>query len=420
MRLLHTSDWHLGHTLHELSREREHARFLAWLLDVLDERAVDALLLAGDLFDSANPPATALAAFYGFLAEARRRRPRMTVVAIAGNHDSPSRLDAPQPLLKGLGMHLIGTLPRRPDRSLDLDRLVIPLRDASGEVAAWVGAVPFLRPADLPVLGEIPAHLDPLVEGVRRIYAEVFDEARRRSGGETARIAIGHCYMVDGEVSELSERKVLGGNQHALPVSLFPEDATYVALGHLHKPQEVGGRRDVRYSGSPIPLSLDEAAYRHHVCLVETRGPRIAALDDLAVPPGIAVPIHRLPAKGFLTLPELVGELKRLPNRAASDREEDRPLLEVRVARRGPEPTLRPQLEEALQGKAPRLVKVTLEAAGPGPDLAAASGGRRLEELTPEEVFRSAWRHHHEGEPDAPLLAAFHELLDAATQEGGT
>ena len=108
MRLLHTADWHLGHSLHRFRRHAEHARFLDWLLDQLEEHAVDALLVAGDVFDTANPPSQALRAWYGFLARARARMPALDIVVIGGNHDSAARLDAPRPLLEGTSFQLNG------------------------------------------------------------------------------------------------------------------------------------------------------------------------------------------------------------------------------------------------------------------------------------------------------------------------
>ncbi|MFP2913001.1 exonuclease subunit SbcD, partial [Pyxidicoccus sp. 3LFB2] len=149
MRLLHTSDWHLGHTLYDVSREAEHAAFLDWLLETLEAQAVDALLVAGDIFDTANPSADAQAAWYHFVARARRRMPRLDVVVIGGNHDSAARLDAPDPLFAALGVRVVGGLPRTRGE-LELERLLVPLHDAKGRVGAWVAAVPYLRPADLP------------------------------------------------------------------------------------------------------------------------------------------------------------------------------------------------------------------------------------------------------------------------------
>src|SRR5262245_37631393 len=109
--LCHTGDWHLGHTLYRRGREHEHACFLAWLADRLEERDADALLITGDVFDSGTPPGSALAMFYGFLAEVRRRTPELTVVVVAGNHDSPARLAAPDPILRALGVAIVGSVP---------------------------------------------------------------------------------------------------------------------------------------------------------------------------------------------------------------------------------------------------------------------------------------------------------------------
>ena len=131
MRVLHTSDWHLGHLLHDLPRDREHAAFLDWLCDTIAAEAIDAVLISGDVFDAGNPPARALAAWYGFVAAARRRRPHLTVVAIAGNHDSPARLTAPAPLLAAAGVHVIGTVGRDADGAIDAGPLVVPLEDGS-------------------------------------------------------------------------------------------------------------------------------------------------------------------------------------------------------------------------------------------------------------------------------------------------
>src|SRR5690606_35223811 len=144
------SDWHLGHSLHEHDRGPEHDAFLAWLLGALDDLDVDALIVAGDVFETANPPAAAQRRWYAFLAEARRRLPALDVVVVGGNHDSAARLDAPRDLLDSLGVHVVGGLPRRGDGAIDVDRLIVPLRDRDGAIAAWVAAVPYLRASDLP------------------------------------------------------------------------------------------------------------------------------------------------------------------------------------------------------------------------------------------------------------------------------
>lgn len=423
LRLLHTADWHLGHTLHDLPRDGEHDAFLAWLLDQVAEHGVHALLIAGDVFETANPPARAMRAWYGFLARARVRFPTLDIVIIGGNHDSPARLEAAHPILDELRIHVIGALARSADGELALDRLVVPLHGADGQIAAWCLPVPFLRPADLPAVDPgIQDGGDPLVAGVRAVYERVIDLARARRGPGQALVAMGHCYMVGGQVSDLSERRVLGGNQHALPAGLFPADLAYVALGHLHRAQAVGGREGVRYSGSPIPLAVDEAGYPHQVRLVELDGPRLVTSRSLPVPR--TVDVLRLPPGGPAPWDQVQPLLAALPAAPASPSvEEDRqrwPFLEVRVALDGPMPTLRRQVEQALADRAVRLVKLQVDRAGDGRSLAEVSAGRDLGELGPDQVFRRKWAREHGGDPPAPVLACLHELLDAVRQQDGT
>ncbi|ACY14370.1 exonuclease SbcCD subunit D C-terminal domain-containing protein [Haliangium ochraceum] len=456
MRLLHTSDWHLGHSLHDVSRDYEHECFLRWLVDTLEAEAVDALLITGDIFDSANPPATAQASWYQFLAEVHARLPGLDVLVIGGNHDSAARLEAPKPVLSALRTHVIGALRRGPRdqhgrRPLELERAIVPLRDRDGEVAAIVAAVPFLRTADLPrprrasadatVASEVtdasdgPAdsgasdadagdeelRRDPLIGGVRQVYAEVLDAARARLQPGQALLATGHCYMVGTDISTLSERRILGGNQHALPVSIFPDDVAYAALGHLHKAQRVGGREGVRYAGSPIPLALDEARYRHQVLLVELEGPALAEVRSLSVPR--TVDIVRIPKSGAASPKEVFAAIEALPawtpGEGDPQKSDTRPFLELSVAIDKPRAQLKGEVEDKLRGKWPRLAKLGVVRRGDGAPLADALPTRELRELDPEEVFLRRYARDHAGAPDDDLLQSFHRVLEDAYAQRG-
>jgi exonuclease SbcD len=438
MRLLHTSDWHLGHTLHDVPRDHEHEQFLGWLGDTLVQEAVDALVITGDVFDTANPPAQAQARWYEFLAEARRRQPGLDVVVIGGNHDSAARLDAPTPLLQAMGIHVIGAVRHLPaangqPRRLDVDRLIVPLTDQHGRVAAQMAAVPFLRTSDLPRVGRArderddadagsdtlsemePDPLsnpvtDPLIDGVRAVYRQALDAARARCEAGQALLATGHCYMVGTDLSRLSERRILGGNQHALPVDIFPEDVAYVALGHLHKAQRVGGRDGVRYAGSPLPLALDEATYRHQVYIVDLDGPALAEVRSVPVPR--TVEVLRVPRRGACSRDEALAALAALEDWDGRSNPDTRPFLEVCVALARPEARLRHDVEEALRGKRPRLVKLGIEYTGDGAALAEGLPEQALRDLDPLEVFVRRYGRDHEGEAPPALVAAFDELLD--------
>lgn len=414
MRILHTADWHLGHVLHEQPREAEHRAFLSWLLDLLASEEVDALLVCGDVFDSANPPASAQAAWYGFLAEAAVRCPGLQVVAVAGNHDSPARLEAPSPVLSALKVHVVGALPRD-GGGLDAGRIVHPLRSRrDGRVAAWVAAVPYLRLADVPGGdGEEPPDV---VGGVRGVYSRVLDAARERREAGQALLATGHCYMQGTRLSEESERKVLGGNLHPLPDDLFPTDVAYAALGHLHFPQAVGKRGNVRYSGSPIPLSLGEAPYPHQVCVVDLDSDRLAEVRPFRVPR--LVPILRLPQDGHAEPEALLDLLRALPPAPARGPGEPdlRPYLEARVKVERSNALLRQEIEDTLEGRDARLLRVSTFQRPEGPP-SAGEATVSLSDLTPEAVFRRLWDKGHDAPPPEATLAAFHELVEAAARE---
>ena len=376
MRLLHTSDWHLGHTLKEVTRDVEHQAFLTWLLETCAHEQPDVMVITGDVFDSATPPASAERMWFEFLAAARRGRPAMDIIAIAGNHDSPARLGAASAVLRELGVHVIG--------GHDRARCVIEVAGGRGLVIA----VPFLRAIDLPD-AEDPA---------AAVYAEAIALARARRRPGQAMIATGHLYVAGAEPSQLSERRVSIGGQESASLRLVDllsgEDLDYVALGHMHRAQRVG-RASIRYEGAPIPLALDEASYQHSIVIWDGE-PR-----TIAIPRTIDV----MQITGALV--QVLAEIALLP--AGSDPR--RPYLEVIVRLDRPEPRLRTAIETALEGKRVRLVRLATELTGDGATLAERTTARRLAELDPRDVFVQCWSRAHADPPPAAVLAAFARLL---------
>jgi exonuclease SbcD len=389
MRLLHTSDWHLGHTLKEVTREHEHAAFLAWLLETCKREAADVVVITGDVFDSATPPASAETMWFEWLAAARRRCPAMDIVAIAGNHDSPARLGAAQAVLRELGVHVIGRLPRTAAGALDHDRILLAVGGGRGLVAA----VPFLRPVDVDL--ELD---DPLAA----IYGEVLEEARRRRAPGQALIALGHLYMTGADPSVLSERRIAIGGQESASLRMFPAEISYVALGHLHRAQQVG-RRSIRYAGAPIALALDEARYRHQVAIVDFAGAEIAGVRTLDVPR--AIEIVRIAG----TLDDVLAAIAALP--PASGEVIAWPYLDVEVTLERPEPKLRARIEHTLDGKRARLVQLRVVGTGDHAALAERVNVRRLAELDPRDVFAQLWSRDHAEPPSDAVLGAFDRLL---------
>jgi len=386
MRLIHTSDWHLGHTLRgEVARDYEHAAFLAWLSETCTREVPDVMVITGDVFDSATPPASAERMWFELLAGVRRACPELDVVAIAGNHDSPARLGAPAAVLRELGVHVIGALPRRADGALDLDRILIPVAGGRGLVAA----VPFVRPGDVD-----PGDHDPLAA----IYAEVLAAARARRAPGQRLIALGHLYVTGAEPSQLSERRIAIGGQESASPRMFPDDIDYVALGHIHRAQRVG-RDTIRYAGAPLALALDEARYRHQVAIVDF-GDRVT-VRTLDIPQ--VNPIVKIAG----TLPEVLAAIAALPPRDDAPRE----YLEVVVVLDRPEPRLRTSIEVALDGKRARLVRIGVELTGDGAALGDRIAARRLAELDPRDVFGRLWARDHAEPPSDAVVAGFERLL---------
>jgi exonuclease SbcD len=410
MRLLHTSDWHLGQSLHNYDRLYEHQRFLDWLLDTLETEQVDALLIAGDIFDNANPAAASQRQFYRFLTAAKRRVPQLDIVIIAGNHDSPARLEAPAPLFEAFDALVVGQVARE-QGEIVLDRLVAPLKNRQGEIAAWCLAVPFLRPGDVP---RVEMDGDPYLNGVARLYQQALDRALSRREAGQAIIALGHCHMSGGQTSEDSERRIVVGGIETLPVDLFDPAIAYAALGHLHRAQTVGGQTRVRYCGSPLPMSFAEVDYPHQVVRVDLDGESAREPVPLAIPR--PVQLLRIPARPA-PVDEALDALATLDLPEAPL--EGQPYLEVRVRLNAPEPGLRARVDTLLEQKPVRLAKIETTYGGTA-DRETAGGPQSLDDLgrlQPADIFQQLHRRKYGEEPSPALLAAFAELLLTADGE---
>ena len=404
MRLLHTSDWHLGQVLHHFERTTEHADFLAWLLNTLEQEQVDVLLIAGDIFDNANPSAASQRQLYRFLSDARLRIPHLNIVLIAGNHDSAGRLEASDPLLAWFDAVVVGQVSRLPDGNVDVARLVVPLKDRTGNVQAWCLAIPFLRPSDVP---KVETSGDAYAAGVASLYRQAFEYACSLRQPGDALVAMGHCHMTGGEVSVESERRIVIGGIEALSANLFDPELAYVALGHLHLAQKVGGHEHIRYSGSPLPLSFSETNYPHQVLRVDIVDEKLVSIQPIPVPR--AIELLRIPAKPTpLTLVESILTQLSLP-----DVEESRwPYLTVRVLLEAPEPNLRTRIEAVLQGKPVRLARIEITTPSSSvPHVSSDLSLDDLNELNPEDMFQQLYRQKYASELPKTLQVAFAELL---------
>ncbi|MBV7535266.1 exonuclease SbcCD subunit D C-terminal domain-containing protein [Duganella sp. sic0402] len=406
MRLLHTSDWHLGQSLHNFERHYEHQRFLDWLLDAIVAEQADALLIAGDIYDNANPSSASQKQLYQFLRRAKERAPQLNLIIVAGNHDSPGRLDAPGPLLEAHGTRVIGAVQRNAEGEIEVESLVLPLTGRDGEVAAWCLAVPFLRPGDVPrVVSEEGA--DPYLAGIALLYRQAFELAQARRQEGQAIIAMGHCHMVDGQMSSDSERRIVIGGTEMLPAGIFDPAIAYAALGHLHLAQSVGKQQHIRYCGSPLPLSFAEVNYPHQILRIDLDGATVREITPVPVPR--AVELLRVPSRPAPPA-QVLEELAALsPPEAPA---EQQPFLEVRVLLEQPEPGLRARIEAALDGKHVRLAKIETSSAARASSIdKQVMTLDQLEKLKPDDIFRQLYEQRFGNEAPADQLSAFAELM---------
>ena len=355
LKIIHTADWHLGQSFFGYDRQPEHTAFLKWLAETVADRQIDVLLIAGDVFDVANPSASAQRQFYHFLKEINLANPGLQVVVVAGNHDSAARLEAPNPLLEELGIAVVGVVKRNELGEIDFNSLLTPLQHRDGSVQAYCMAVPFLRQGDYPPTDQKDQNT--YVAGVERMYRGLYEFAKEKAGTELPLVAMGHLHVLGAELSDddRSERVIMGGLESVTSDS-FPRELAYTALGHIHKAQKVGGREEVRYSGSPLPMSFSETNYRHQVVLVTLDGRTPASIEPLIIPQTVALMrVPRVPVPPA----QVLEALRALPDKLETDSAcALAPFLEVRVLLTEPAPGFRNEVEEVLTNKFVRLVSI--------------------------------------------------------------
>jgi exonuclease SbcD len=289
MKILHTSDWHLGQSFFTKSRKNEHAAFLKWLLQQVEVHQIDAIIVAGDVFDTGTPPSYARELYHAFIGELQGMQ--CTLVVLGGNHDSVSVLNESKALLKYLNSHVIASTYG------ELSEQVITLNDRKGQPSAVLCAVPFIRPRDVLVSEAGQSGTDKrqaLGDAIKQHYGALYNEAlslrasiEEKQGEEGSKnsaaipiIATGHLTALGVSQSE-SVRDIYIGTLEGFDAKGFPP-ADYIALGHIHRPQKVAKTEHIRYSGSPIPLSFDELNTQKQVVLVtfeiESTTPTISTL----------------------------------------------------------------------------------------------------------------------------------------------
>lgn len=273
MRFLHTSDWHLGHCLYGKKRYEEFNSFFTWLLKTIDEQRIDTLIVAGDIFDNTTPSNKVTELYYDFLAKIRYTCCK-NVIITAGNHDSPTFLDTSKSILKVLNVHVIGTIRE------NLEEEVITLYNQDKTPGAIIMAVPFLRERDIRLMHQdesIAQGNKNLREAILDHYKKVYEIAQckqseyQQTNKYIPIIATGHLVLTGSlTIKDKQARDIYIGTLVNIDANDFPSDIDYLALGHIHVPQLVGGKENVRYCGTPYPMSFGEANQQKIVVILDS------------------------------------------------------------------------------------------------------------------------------------------------------
>ncbi|URQ61747.1 exonuclease subunit SbcD [Pantoea alhagi] len=308
MRIIHTSDWHLGQFFYTRSRAAEHQAFFHWLIERVEEHQVDAVIVAGDIFDTGSPPSYARELYNRFVVDLHRTGCQLIV--LGGNHDSVATLNESRELLACLNTRVIAAASSEPEEQ------VLTLTTRQGKPGAVLCAIPFLRPRDImrSQAGQSGEQKQiSLLNAITQHYQRSYQHARQLSQQAEKPlpvIATGHLTTVGVSKSE-AVRDIYIGTLDAFPAQAFPA-ADYIALGHIHRPQRIAGSEHIRYSGSPLPLSFDELGSEKSVFLVSFADGKLASVEPLPVP-GFQ-PMQTI--KG--TLAEIEQQLKPFANASPS------------------------------------------------------------------------------------------------------
>lgn len=396
--ILHSSDWHLGHTLMGRRRHEEFTYFFDWLNGAIKEHDVDVLLISGDIFDSSMPSNHAQNLYFDFLTKVWQAGVCRHIVVIAGNHDSPSLLNAPASLLKALSIHVVGCMTEH------VEDEVLVLRDSAGAPELIVGAIPYLRERDIRVIGENESAADrekQLITRTREHVRAVCDEAlaqREKLATKPPVVIMGHLHCSGSSVAEGDGTRALYvGSLVQIDADAYSPGCDYVALGHIHIPQAVGGQDFIRYSGSPFPMGFREDAQPKCVNLIRFAPERS---------------IEQLPVPQYRRLLSITGDRESLLAQLAElVKSGEKIWLEVIYDSTEPMGDLREQLNKAAAGSETEILRQRIADKSP-PALKAEDLDEKLEDLDPGEVFRRRLDSKSVAADARPaLIAAYNEIL---------
>ena len=401
MRVLHTSDWHIGAELEGLSRAEEHRHFFSWLAETIRSEEVDVLVVAGDVFHHENPSSSSQQLWYQVVLELSQIRTLRKIVVVGGNHDSAARLEAPRELLSAFRVDVVGGWSAQ-----DRERSLIPVTDDEGVCRLVIAAVPYVSGHRLGVstLGKDgDAIRAQTIEAFSSLYGSLADEAEARWPG-VARIATGHLTCVGSSEDDWQTPIHHVGTIEGLPGSIFGKGYAYVALGHIHRGYPVEGSV-ARYSGSPIALRFTPSELSERkVVLVDVGGDGSSTTRTVAIPP--AREVRQL--RG--TLDELKALVRSYRSKAPLGAYLDLVAYEV-----APVVDAIASLQE-LATEGVTIVSVRFEnPAAVSEEALRQLGVPRLSQLTPERVFQYFFTTKFERDATEGELLAFNEAVEAVS-----
>ena len=292
-RVLHTSDCHLGQYFYGKSRAQEHKKFIDWLIEQVKQHSIDAVIVAGDVFDTGTPPSYARELYFDVII--RLKKLNCQLVMLAGNHDSVAMLSEAKHLLSAMSCHVIASVGVSSGVSAEADiyqnetptinNQIIKLETKNKELGAVVCAVPFIRPRDIMLsqAGQSAKEKQQTLQhAIAQHYSQLFTQAQLVANNTVPIIATGHLTTVGASSSD-SVREIYIGTLEAFNASAFPP-ADYIALGHIHKSQQVAKSEHIRYCGSPIPLSFDEAKHEKCVLMAEFEQAKLVNVTPITIP----------------------------------------------------------------------------------------------------------------------------------------
>jgi len=368
MKILHTSDWHLGQHFMMKSREAEHFAFLNWLVELVEQQSLDVVIVAGDIFDTASPSSYARKLYSDFIVKLQVTC-CVQLIIVSGNHDSVAVLNESKGLLKALNVSVLAGL------SDDLSEHIIEVTNKADE-RALICALPFLRATDV-MSSELGLSAKQkqmnLQQGIQKTYQDIYQLAQAQKQEHQAILASGHLTAVGCSVTE-SVRDIYIGTLSAFPAQLFP-DFDYIALGHLHRAQKVQKSDTIRYSGSPIPLSFDESKHQKQMFVIDTAQ--------------LPVAVESVDLPNFQCLQVISGDMDHVIETLNTLKQEDptRSIwVEVKLKQAYIQADLQARLDLAIEDSEIEILKVSSPQVTENAQWSEQQG-ITLEALTPEQLF---------------------------------